>query len=348
MMPRGKRFVLKESELEEHKKKSSFGHWVLVKECDENRRKNNSESSKAGCCSRKTPQGFAAKNITQILNGATEGFLNVSGKGYLHVNGENFTGELFDRINTVNADDNQLRIATFNTFKSLRRLSLRRNRLKSVDQIGRHLDETLVRLDVSENNLNPYDLYRLSASKIKELHLSANNLTTIPEEILDDHCFLSLELLNLSDNCLACPQTFYILSTLHNLHELNLSGNQISFIPYLVTLATKKSLDIENISGKNKKTINHKKETDGFTKHQNEDNTNSFVYHVQHIPFVSLKAINLTNNLITSSSSVLSMICWPSLKNVILTANIISSNKNILKYNKLKSTLSVYEIKLTR
>lgn len=104
-----------------------------------------------------------------------------------------------------------------------------------VRSVDGDLAETLISLDLSENRLGPDDVYRLSASRLEQLFLSANQLTAIPENITDYHCFLSLEFLDLSDNRLSRPRTFYLLSTLHNLQTLNLSGNGISFIPYLVT-----------------------------------------------------------------------------------------------------------------
>lgn len=72
------------------------------------------------------------------------------------------------------------------------------------------------------------------------------------------------------------------------------------------------------------------------------------VYDVQHIPFFSLNTINLSYNNIEHSSSVLSLICWPSLSHVVLTANTISLNKNMTKFKKFKSTLRVYDIKIER
>jgi len=104
-----------------------------------------------------------------------------------------------------------------------------------VFRIEGNLAKTLICLDVSENQLSSDDVYRLSASKLEQLYLSTNNLTEIPESIIDYHCFLSLELLDLSDNRISSTKTFYVLSTLHNLRVLNLSGNLISYIPNLAT-----------------------------------------------------------------------------------------------------------------
>lgn len=101
--------------------------------------------------------------------------------------------------------------------------------------IDGNLLKTLIRLDVSENRLNPDDIYILSKSKLEELYLSVNNLTEIPENITDHQCFLSLKFLDLSDNCFSSSRIFYLLSTLHNLQVLNMATNRISFIPYLVT-----------------------------------------------------------------------------------------------------------------
>lgn len=97
------------------------------------------------------------------------------------------------------------------------------------------LANTLICLDVSENRLSSDDIYRLSTSKLKQLYASANRLMTVPESITHCHCFLLLELLDLSDNCLSCSKSFYVLSTLHNLQTLDMSTNQITFIPYLIT-----------------------------------------------------------------------------------------------------------------
>lgn len=97
------------------------------------------------------------------------------------------------------------------------------------------LANTLICLDVSENRLSPDDIYRLSTSRLKQLFVSANRLTAVPESITDYHCFLMLELLDLSDNRISCSKAFYVLSTLHNLQTLDMSTNQIQFIPYLIT-----------------------------------------------------------------------------------------------------------------
>lgn len=107
-------------------------------------------------------------------------------------------------------------------------------------RIDGHLADTLIYLDVSENQLNPDDISRLSASKLEQLHMSANSLSTVPASITDYRCFLSLERLDLSNNCLWHPKTIYVLSTLHNLRALNLSGNVISFVPYLIAKQVRK------------------------------------------------------------------------------------------------------------
>lgn len=97
------------------------------------------------------------------------------------------------------------------------------------------LAATLTDLDVSENRLSPDDLCRLSALKLERLAVSANNLSALPDRITGCRSFLSLGSLDLSDNCLRRPKAFYVLSTLHGLRTLNMSGNRISFVPYLVT-----------------------------------------------------------------------------------------------------------------
>ncbi|KAL4132230.1 hypothetical protein QTP88_009430 [Uroleucon formosanum] len=236
MWSKSKRVVLKRSQLEEYKRKSLVGHWVLVTESFEDLQKEkSSKQDRRGSGGGSTCTRFAAGNVT-VRPGSAEGFLDISGGGYLHAEGERFDGGgSFDRVSTVNADDNHLRLESFHTFKSVRRLSLRRNRLKSVGPIDGDLAETLIRLDVSENQLSPDDICRLSMSKLEELYMLANNLTVIPESITNCHCFLSLKLLDLSDNYLSCPRTFYMLSTLHNLQTLIMSNNRISYVPYLIS-----------------------------------------------------------------------------------------------------------------
>ncbi|XP_022170011.1 serine/threonine-protein kinase BRI1-like 2, partial [Myzus persicae] len=202
------------------------------------------------------------------------------------------------------------------------------------------LAETLIRLDVSENQLNPEDIYRLSMSKLEQLYMLANNLTVIPERITNCHCFLSLKLLDLSDNYLSCPRTFYMLSTLHNLQVLIMSNNQISYIPYLIM---KQEADYSN--GDNQTEASQDQKI--IEKYKSND-VKEVVYRVLHIPFVSLKTINLSNNLIAHNSSVLPLIGWPSLENVILTANTISLNKNLIEFKNLSSTLSMFNINAKR
>ncbi|XP_003243746.1 malignant fibrous histiocytoma-amplified sequence 1-like [Acyrthosiphon pisum] len=338
-----KRVVLKRSQLEEYKRKSLVGHWVLVTESFEDLQKENDKSLKQDRrCSDDSSIStrFTAGNVT-VRPGSAEGFLDISGGGYLHAEGERFDGGgPFDQVHTVNADDNLLRLESFHTFKSVRRLSLRRNRLKSVRPIDGDLAETLIRLDVSENQLNPEDIYRLSMSKLEELYMLANNLTVIPESITNCHCFLSLKLLDLSDNYLSCPRTFYMLSTLHNLQELIMSNNRISYIPYLIA-----KQEADNSNGENK-TEAYQDEED--IENNKIDDAKKIIYQVLHIPFVSLNTINLSNNLIAQNSSVLPLVCWPSLKNVILTANNISLKKNLIEFKNLSSNLSVFNIKIKR
>lgn len=71
-------------------------------------------------------------------------------------------------------------------------------------------------------------------------------------------------------------------------------------------------------------------------------------FNVQHIPFINLNTIDLTNNWITQDSSVMPLICWPALINVVLTANTISLKKNLTTFMKMKSTFDLYNIKIKR
>jgi hypothetical protein len=79
-----------------------------------------------------TGSAFTVDSVT-IVPGIGERFLDVSGRGFVHADGQHFAGDPFDRVTVVNADDNVLRLASFSTFKSVWRLSLRRNRLESVE-----------------------------------------------------------------------------------------------------------------------------------------------------------------------------------------------------------------------
>lgn len=67
-----------------------------------------------------------------ITTGPTKRFANVSGRGCSHDEVGEIFG-LFENAYAVNADDNLLRLSSFRECKSLKRLSLRRNRLQSVE-----------------------------------------------------------------------------------------------------------------------------------------------------------------------------------------------------------------------
>lgn len=69
---------------------------------------------------------------------------------------------------------------------------------------------------------------------------------------------------------------------------------------------------------------------------------------MRHIPFVSLNTVDLSNNRIARSGSVLSVICWPSLATVTLTANTVGLNKNATEFENLKSALSAYNVRVER
>lgn len=70
------------------------------------------------------------------------------------------------------------------------------------------------------------------------------------------------------------------------------------------------------------------------------------VYHVQHIPFVSLRTIDLSNNCVSHSSSMLSLICWPSLTSITITANPICLKKNSTRFEMLKDAFEESNIEI--
>ncbi|XP_050444480.1 uncharacterized protein LOC126848022 [Adelges cooleyi] len=293
---------------------------------------------------------FTADNIFVNHNANRSIYLDVTGYGYVHVEGECF-GE-FDKIEGIAADGNRLRLSTMRTFKSLKSLSLRDNQLESIEPIGSELADTLTHLDLSENALGPDDLLRLSTCQLlQSLTFRANGLQTIPEGIADDPCFLSLTRLDLSDNYLTDSRAVYLLSTLHNLQHLLMSNNRLTFVPYLVTEQSRQ-VHCKSPDGHDNDTDGRggdgQEETQPTVYGEETEYANQFIYHVSHVPFVSLTDLDLSGNLIDRPSSALSLMCWPSLKNIIMTANPVSSNRNSFEFDILKETFESYDVQLKR
>lgn len=115
---------------------------------------------------------FTVDSVAAVVApGAGESFLDVSGRGYVHADGQDFADGPFDRVTVVNADDNLLRLDTFRTFKTVWRLSLRRNRLQSVEPYARLLPRYLL------PHLLPRLLPRLPRSFSRVVHRTST--TTI-------------------------------------------------------------------------------------------------------------------------------------------------------------------------
>lgn len=95
---------------------------------------------------------------------------------------------------------------------------------------------TITRIDLSSNKLSflPLCLFRLPSLKV--LHLSNNNLVSLPETNISYDCLL-LEELDLSKNSLkALPSHIF---TLPNVKRMNVSGNCLESLPFAMWLAPK-------------------------------------------------------------------------------------------------------------
>ncbi|KAK0048809.1 X-ray radiation resistance-associated protein 1-like isoform X1 [Biomphalaria pfeifferi] len=150
---------------------------------------------------------------------------------------------MFDNVAYINAGENYLPLEAFRGFPSLRELELPLNGLRSI-----HISYTdfknLEMLDLSYNNLSQGDLLTLGLlSSLKILHLTGNNLSSLPADLAmpyvskEKHLYLErftkLEVLLLDDNRLKEISLFASLAGLPKLVHLDLSKNEIFFVPQL-------------------------------------------------------------------------------------------------------------------
>ncbi|KAK3523944.1 hypothetical protein QTP70_016757, partial [Hemibagrus guttatus] len=151
--------------------------------------------------------------------------------------------EEFDGVAYINASDNCLTLEAFSRFSALRELELSLNGLSTVEVNAVDFPRLEV-LDLSYNNLSSNGILAIGfLPRLKVLHLTGNNLQTLPPDMADPNTphgglapksselFQTLEVLMLDDNKLSSC-VFRSLSNLKRLQHLNLEGNTISEVPY--------------------------------------------------------------------------------------------------------------------
>ncbi|XP_059163984.1 X-ray radiation resistance-associated protein 1-like isoform X2 [Physella acuta] len=167
--------------------------------------------------------------------------VNVANQELVDVKEEDMA--LFENVAYVNAGENYLPFEAFRGFPSLRELELPLNGLRSL-KISHTDFSNLEMLDLSYNNLSQDDLLNLGLLvKLKVLHLTGNNFSGLPQDLAMPYLsrerqvkvqrFACLEVLLLDDNKLKEMTVFAALAGLPKLRHLNLSKNELYFVPQL-------------------------------------------------------------------------------------------------------------------
>ena len=169
---------------------------------------------------------------------------------------------------------------SFNAMKTFKSSSPREKPLERLRRIkGLVPYVNLKRLDLSGNVLSLVDGIS-SLHKLEILNLSRNNIRTLSEDAF--HGLVSLQMLNLSGNFLSTIPT--CIKILHNLTNLDMSGNKIHRLEDVQRLRTLPTLKNLNLSG---------------NKVCGAPNYRNFVlYHVPHLDDLDLTIVTEHNRLI--------------------------------------------------
>jgi hypothetical protein len=221
--------------------------------------------------------------------------------------------EEFINLASICASDNKLPLEIFEVFPSLENLELSLNNIVTISRSPNSF-LALCTLDLSYNNLSNCSITVLGGvPQLKELHLTGNNIVSLPIEMsrpqemkINDNekllhiSFPRLEKLWLDDNHLTDTATFAILAGLRKLKYLNLNANELYAIPRLKLLSS---------SGDNL-----------ITKQTNPSVD----------PFPLLETLSIANNMIMSANGLIACNVWPSLKELIITGNpLVNMNKGL-------------------
>jgi Leucine-rich repeat (LRR) protein len=88
---------------------------------------------------------------------------------------------LFENIDEINANENNLNFESFKSFSNLTKLMLACNNIKTI-RLKHEEFSKLETLDLSFNSLSPNDVAHLGILKnLKVLKLTGNNLTHLPD-----------------------------------------------------------------------------------------------------------------------------------------------------------------------
>ncbi|CAL8365070.1 unnamed protein product [Lota lota] len=234
------------------------GHWFVAhREHMEQRNRNiRRTKKKTNRLDHSTGSGFATPATGNTLDGSllirlhcVENpsdlcSIDISEQRLTSVKNEDF--KEFDNIVYINASDNSLSIESFRSFCLLRELDLSLNGccdMRFHPEDFPHLEV----LDLSFNNVSEADIVCIGhLVGLKVLCLTGNRLHQLPANMASSNhpptlkrtneekpLFGALEVLTLDDNQLS-SDVFHSLSNFTRLQHLNLQGNNISEIPFML------------------------------------------------------------------------------------------------------------------
>ncbi|XP_053334967.1 X-ray radiation resistance-associated protein 1 [Clarias gariepinus] len=238
--------------------------------------------------------------------------------------------EEFDSVAYINASDNYLTLEAFSRFPLLRELELSLNGLTIVE-VNAVDFPTLQVLDLSYNNLSSDGVLAIGLlPKLKVLHLTGNDLQTLPPDMAglnsphghlapgSSGLFQSLEVLMLDDNKLSSC-VFRSLSNLKRLQHLNLEGNYISEVPYLQLMPPLW------VPGYTQSQVNQQKHLNMQTNMESPQLEDE-----EHFcpPLPELRYLNLANNKIFEEEGLLAVALFPLLSELIIYSNPLTTQKS--------------------
>jgi hypothetical protein len=188
--------------------------------------------------------GFYLMQLYCIEDPLDLSIVDLTNKGLIQVKIDDLL--LFENLTEINASENSLSFESFSKLKSLIKLSLACNNIRSL-RVKHEEFISLESLDLSYNSLFPNDIAHLGIlPKLKSLKLTGNNLKFLPDTFSKlyvktakdekkqvNEKFPNLEELFLDHNQLREDESFVVLALLKRLKRLHLNNNNILSIPNL-------------------------------------------------------------------------------------------------------------------